>query len=108
MGVSLVSVRGENSSGLQQLQNGLGELDEKRWMEHVQRLFPDLSAIKKHSVTHHPSLTREQSEEYQRLVGRHKPLSIREKETITQSGQRTLTYLVMGSITVRLTTSLTG
>ena len=57
MGVSLVSVRGENSSGLQQLQNGLGELDEKRWMEHV---------------------------------------------------QRRLTYLVMGSITVRLTTSLTG
>ena len=68
MGVSLVSVRGEHSSGLQQFQHAFGELDESRWMDHVRRMFPDTAALKKHSVTQHPALTPEQSAQYKQLV----------------------------------------
>ena len=68
MGVSLVSVRGEHCTGLQQFQNAFGELDESRWMDHVRRIFPDTAALKKHSVTEHPALTPEQSAHYKQLV----------------------------------------
>jgi hypothetical protein len=67
-GVSLVSVRGENSSGQKQLQQSFGELDESRWKEHVERLFPNPEVLKSHSVRNHPALTPEQAEEYGRLV----------------------------------------
>ncbi len=67
-GMSLVSVRGENSNGYQQFQNSFGELDEKRWKEHYMKLFSNLDELKSHTVSNSPVLTPEQREEYAKLV----------------------------------------
>ena len=58
--MSLVTVRGENSSGLQQIQNGFGELGEKKWREYSQQLNLDESKIKSTSIKDSRALTQEQ------------------------------------------------
>ena len=67
-GMSLVSVRGEHSTGMQQVQNGFGELDEKKWLDKYQKLLLVKGEIKHYSVTHSPALTPDQAAEYKRLI----------------------------------------
>jgi hypothetical protein len=59
-GMSLVTVRGEHSSGLQQIQNGFGELAEMKWREYSQKLNLNESDIKSTSIKDSPALNKEQ------------------------------------------------